>query len=790
MRVTRNWLEKFLPGLAAVDGLPGLLTDIGIEVEACGRAAPALAGVTVGRIHKTRRLPGTQARACLVDIGTGTDVEVVCGAPNAKRGLRAPLALPGTQLPGGVVVHAERHGVQSAGMLCSAAELGLGGEDARLFELGRKARLGMPLDELVETADLVLELSITPNRGDWLSMLGVARELAAKLGRKSKAPRAPKLKEPLAAQVATIAPDASAHCPKFTCLPVNGIDAAVPTPPLILERLRRCGVRPVTVIVDITNYVMLELGQPLHAFDRGKLSGDITVRWPRAGEQLQLLDGTTAKLTDRMLVVADATGPQAIAGVMGGLNSGVISTTTDILLEAAHFVPGVVRGRTRELNITSEAAFRFERGVDPTMCETAIKRTAALVLKHCGGSCGKLNVIGATPPPPAMVMLPDGRVERLTGMVINHTEARQRLRALGFAVTRQRGKLGVTAPPWRFDVEQAEDLIEEVIRLGGYANLPTTVPALTGSFAPAPETLLSATTARDRLVADGYNEIITYAFVRPQWEADFYANSQPIQLTNPLATELSVMRSGLLCSLVDRAIHNQNRNQSNLRLFELGRCFPPSGTTQPQRLAALCWGPVAADHWLPVNRDHGYHDLAGTLQRLLPGTRLDYQPLHDHPSLHPGRAASVFLDGTTIGIIGELHPALLGKQRYDLCPAPVVFELDFDFLATLPHTPQVRQLSRFPLVRRDLAVVVPADVRVGELVESARGLVHTNGVVVVDVFIFDDFTGKGIAAGKRSVGLRIVMQGKEDNLVDTQINAVMKSVTERLHSSFAAEVRS
>lgn len=790
MQVSRNWLAQFLPALAQQPQLADMLTDIGIEVESTTAATANLTGVIVGRIHTTRTIPGTRLRSCQVDVGRANDVEVVCGAANARRGLRAPLVLPGTTLPDGrIIATTTIHRVVSHGMLCSPAELGLGDAAGELLELGRSAKAGTLITDLIEADDVVYALSVTPNRGDWLSMLGVAREVAAKLGKKINQPRAPKLKPTLPAATAQIAQAALAHCPKFTCLPLTGVNAKVPTPPLIRERLRRCGVRPISVIVDITNYVMLELGQPLHAFDHAKLQGPITVRSAKQGEQLTLLDGTATNLGEHMLLVCDAAGPQALAGVMGGLASGVTESTTAILLEAAHFVPASVRGRTRELNLNSEAAFRFERGVDSNLCELAIQTAARLIQRTCGGNCGPVTVAGATPAAAPAISLPDGKVNKLTGVEVSVADTRTRLRSLGFTVTRspRSRTLAVTAPAWRFDIDCAEDLIEEVVRLGGYTELPTTKPALIGTFVPVPETLIAAPAARDRLVADGFHEIVTYAFVPPAWEQACYANDQPLTLANPLAPEQSVMRSGLLGGLLDRAIYNVHHRQVSLRLFEIGRCFPPTGTAQPQRLGMLGWGELAGAHAMPSTANHGFYDMAGTLRRLLPGVNLAYAPLRDHPALHPGRAATVALAGQEIGWLGELHPRLLGKGGYHLSPAPVVCELDFDTLLAMPHERRVQPLSKLPLVRRDLAVVVSAQVPVANLLKSALDQGQEENIV--EVTVFDYFAGGKLGEGERSVGIRVVMQGTQANLVEAQINATLAAVTQRLEETCGAKLR-
>ena len=793
MLVTCNWLRAFVTELPNADELGQLLTDIGLEVEGHSIAGPALDGIVAGKILAQDTPSANTPRRWIVDVGATETLRIVCTATNARKGKRVAIALPGTKLGDHTIISRDIGGIRSEAMMCSAAELELGEDRDTLLELGRDAKPGATLNGLLETDDQVFDLAVTPNRGDWLSIYGVAREIAAKCALRL---RDPKFKPSQSAhadrsKLQQVYLDAPEACPKFACLPISQVNTTVATPPLISQRLRYCGVRPVSIIVDLTNYVMLELGQPLHAFDHSRLSGDLHVRFARAGETLKLLDGTKVQLKTSHLLVADQAGPQAIAGVMGGMASSVTAATTDVLLEAAHFVPQIIRGRTRELNISSEAAFRFERGVNPHLCELALQQTAKLIKRYCGGKIGGLTVAGKAPKPATAVKLADGQTEQLTGMAVPMREAKRRLKALGFTVATQRKLLQVTSPPWRFDVERKEDLIEEIIRFGGYNALPVTMPQLTASFAAAPAKRLDTQLARDRLVQDGYQEIITYAFVPPQWEIDFYANTQPFQLINPLAEELSVMRSGLLGGLLDRAIYNQRRRQERLRLFEIGRCFDAATDTQPLRLAGLGWGKVGSTLWSTQQRSYDLFDAHGSLARLLPGATLDMVSLSDHPALHPHRAATVLHDGQPLGIVGEIHPSLLEKHRYALEPAPVVFELELDSLLQQQHQFRFKPFSKLPLVRRDLAVIVAREITSAQLLKSAAaGVKFAEFSEIADIEIFDSFSGDSIAAGKRSVGLRIVMQGSFANLVDEQINAVMEAIATRLRDDYQAEVRS
>ena len=774
-----------------MDSLADLLTDIGLEVEKTEGPWPSLEKVVVGKVAKVSKVKGVKVKVCEVDTGDKERFSVACNAPNVRRGMRAPFALIGAKLPAGIVEERKFGEFVSSGMLCSAKELELGDDAEGLHELGRDARPGTPISSLLESDDVVHDLAITPNRGDWLSMLGVARELCAATGKrmpKVRIARLPADKVDDDRHEVVIDESAKQHCPKFTCIPVMGVDASRPTPSLVAERLQRCGVRPVSVIVDITNYVMLELGQPLHAFDRDKISGNVVVRLAKEGEHLSLLDGTEAKLKDSYLVVADEKGSLAIGGVMGGAASGITGATSNILLEAAHFVPSIVRGKCRELNIASEAAFRFERGVDPAMCEAAITRAAKMIMRHCGGRAGKLNVAGGMPEKRKPVMLGHGKVESLTGITVTTSGIRKRLKALGFGVKpskAHKGTFEVFVPSWRFDAEIPEDLVEEVVRLEGYSTIPTTMPELVGEFVHVPERLLDPETARNRLVAQGYSEVVTYSFVDPKWERDFYGNDDPLALENPLAKEHGVMRSGLIGALVDCAIYNSNHRHDSLRIFEIGRCFLEEDL-QPYRMAGLCWGPVNPDHWDRERRDHDFFDAKGAIELLLPQVELEFLPKSEVPALHPDRSATVMAANKKIGAVGEVHPVLLGKHRYDLAPAPAVFELDFDFLCLLQHGRLAAKVSKFPQVRRDLAFSVGNGIQASQLVKSAKSL----GIEeVTDITVFDSFSGGQLGDGKRSVGLRITMQGIKTNLVDSRINEVMATLEKELQTLYGATVR-
>lgn len=788
MRFTLSWLEERLPGASALPGLADTLTDIGLEVESEERIQLRLNKVVAGRVTEVAKGKAGSARACQIDIGTKQLVTVVCAAPNLRPGMMAALARPGARLPGGTVKRRKVGNVDSAGMLCSEAELGIGPDASGLLELESQARPGTALSNLVETNDHAYEVAVTPNRGDWLSFRGIARELAAKTGKKIKLPQPPppKAARGIAKHAVAIAASARQACPKFTCLPLHGIDAAQPTPLHIRTRLQRCGVRPVSIIVDITNYVMLEYGQPLHAFDRGQLRGGITVRFARPGEKLELLDGTQAKLDKNILVVADTSGARALAGVMGGLDSGVTERTVDVLLEAAHFIPGVVRGRAQRLKLSSEAAFRFERGVDPALPELALARAAELIKRYCGGQAGPRTIAGATPAAAKMIPFKLDDIVDFTGAATTQATATKRLCALGFQVGSSGKNMRAKPPSWRFDIECWQNVVEEIVRIGGYDAVPITMPRMEGDFVPQAEPLLAEERARDVLVAGGFNEVITFAFVNPQGEKDYYGNAKPLHLANPLGPEQSVMRSGLFSGLLDRANYNHHRRQDSLRLFEIGRCFPPKGGQQPTYLAGLCWGPFEPNRWNSDKREQDFYDVRGAIEALLPGAALEFVPGPTVPALHPDSSAQVRWQGRSIGCAGMLHPGLLRKGACELGSAPALFELDLEFLKAQPRPRQFQAFSQLPLVRRDLALLAPERLPAGELVKSIRQISIPE---LVNVEIFDSFAGGSLPAGQRSIGLRLTLQGGADNLVDDRINEIVAAAAACLQREHDVQLR-
>ncbi|HEX7110810.1 MAG TPA: phenylalanine--tRNA ligase subunit beta, partial [Mizugakiibacter sp.] len=621
MKFSENWLRELVEVPADRAALVERLTMSGLEVESVSVLGAGLDGVVVAEIVEARPNPDAdRLRVCSVQAGQGAPLQIVCGAPNARAGLKAPLAMVGAQLPNGVAIKsAKLRGVESQGMLCSAKELGLDADASGLLELPGDAPAGTPLAQYLGLPDASIELKLTPNRPDCLGMLGLAYDVAAQFGSAARPPRIEPV-APVGDAKRGIRLEAGADCPRYLGRMIAGIDPAAPTPLWMDERLRRAGLRPIAAVVDVTNYVMLELGQPLHAFDDDRLDGDIEVRRARAGETLTLLDGTEAKLDEGFLLIADAAWPLALAGVMGGMTSRVTDGTRNVFLESAHFAPPAIMGRARRLGLSSDAAHRFERGVDPELPRLALERATTLLLSIAGGTAGPICVAERAQDLPARapVRLRRARLARVLGVEVADADVTRMLTALGMAVAATDDGWRVTPPSRRFDIEREEDLIEEVARIHGYARVPTHVPAGAFALAPESESRLSEMVLREQLAARGYQEAICYAFVDAAWLQRWQLDAGAVALANPLSADLAVMRTSLLPGLVQALAANRNRQQARVRLFEVGRSFH-AGNGAPletARVAAVACGEATAEQWGEPARATDFFDLKGDLQSL------------------------------------------------------------------------------------------------------------------------------------------------------------------------------
>ncbi len=794
MKFSEQWLRTMCDPPLTSDALREGLTMAGLEVEAAEPAAPAFTGVVVGRITAVEPHPrADRLRICTVDVGTGAALTIVCGAPNAAVGLTVPCALENAVLPGGVVIRrATVRGVESCGMLCSSKELGIDDDASGLLVLAATHAPGTPLRTALALDDTLITLKITPNRADCLSIAGIAQEVGAITGAPLTLP------EVVAAPVTfdgvrPVRVDAPDGCPRFVGRLIDGIDPAAPTPEWMVRRLARSGIRSIAAVVDVTNYVMLELGQPLHAYDDRQLEGGIVVRFARDGETLTLLNGQVLELDTDLLLVCDEKKPLGLAGIMGGEHSGIGKDTKRIYLEGAFWTPTVIQGRMRRLGFTSDAGYRFERGVDFNGCARAVERATALIVEICGGRPGPLtNTADATTlPRREPIRVRTGRVARILGVAIPATTIARVLTQLGLPFTRDGDDFAVTPPSRRFDLAIEEDVIEEVARIHGYAAIPATPRPHVARMLPDPEATRSRHDLKQTLVALGWQEVITFSFVSSATEAVLGkadgtgdTTATPVVVQNPIAAHLDVLRTSLLPGLIETLCTNVNRKLPRARIFELGRIFRRDGTAfaQPLRLGGLAYGRPAPEQWGEAARPVDFYDVKGDLETLVaPATLVSEHELH--PALHPGRAAVLRLDGASVGWLGELHPRLV--RHFDLPHAPVVFELAVEAL-TAVRMPVGAPVARTPLVRRDLALVVDDALPAQALLDALRGASPTH---VRTVSLFDVYRGRGLSDGRKSLAILVLMQDTSRTLTDADIDATEAQLVAVAREKFGAELR-
>ncbi|MDM7463823.1 MAG: phenylalanine--tRNA ligase subunit beta, partial [Tepidimonas taiwanensis] len=766
--------------------------------------APPFHRVVVGEILSAEQHPNAdRLRVCRVDVGQGEPLQIVCGAPNARAGIRVPCALVGAVLPPGddgkpfEIRVGKLRGVESHGMLCSARELRLSDDHGGLLELPGNAPIGRDLREVLALDDRLFTLKLTPNLAHCLSVYGVAREVAALTG----APLVTPTITPVAPRIADVLPvriDAPDLCGRFTGRVIRGIDPTAKTPDWMVQRLARCGQRSISALVDISNYVMFELGRPSHIFDLDKIHGGLQVRWARAGETLKLLNGQTVTLDETVGVITDAQGVESLAGIMGGEATAVSDETRNVYVEAAFWWPRAIAGRSRRFNFSTDAGHRFERGVDPSTTREHVERITQLILEICGGEAGPVDDHIVNVPQPQPVTLRVERAARVIGMPLTQAQCAEPLRRLGLAVTEGDGTLTVTPPPYRFDLQIEEDLIEEVARVIGYDRLPDAPPLAPVVPRVRPEAQRSPHALRRQLAQLGYQETINFSFVEERWERDYAGNADPIRLLNPIASHLSVMRSSLIGSLLAALKYNTDRRVPRARLFEIGRVFrrdpsvPDSDTTvagieQPRRVAGLAWGDEAMLQWGVPARPVDFYDVKGDVEALLAPRRATFEPAQ-HPALHPGRCARVLLDGKPIGVIGELHPRW--RQAEGWTHAPVLFELDLDAVLARPVL-QAQPVGRHQPVQRDIAVVVAEAVTHAQLMAAITAV---DQPWLRDAVLFDVYRPKaggaaGLADGEKSLAVRLTLERDDATLTDAEIDAVVQAVLASLQRRLGARLR-
>lgn len=798
MKFSEEWLRQWVAPELDAEGIAHRLTMAGLEVDSVEPLAPPFSNVVVARIEAAEQHPDAD-RLKVCQVNDGTDQwQIVCGAPNARAGLTVALARVGAVLPGDFKIKkAKLRGVESRGMLCGASELGLEEESsAGIMELSEDAPLGVNLRDFMRLDSSIIDIDITPNRGDCFSLRGVARDLGALLRLD--------VTEPDVQAVAINSErtfdsrvDVPAKCPRLLTRVVENVDVKVATPAWMIERLQGSGIRSIDLVVDITNYVMLELGQPLHGYDLDKLDGFLEVRDSREGESLETLDGTTHQLRSGTLVIADGSQPLSIAGVMGGEHSGVSSSTSTVLLEAAFFAPVAMAGTARSYGLHTDSSQRFERGVDHQLQQHALERATKLLVELAGGQAGPINETKSDVhlPVNAQVELSSQQVSKLLGLELDDGLIEDILTRLGFTlVGNGQGQWQVSTPSWRFDVSQAADLIEEVARVYGYEQLPVNSPRAGLIPAPSREALLPKSALRDVLIDAGYQEAITYSFISPELQQWVLPHKQGPQLANPLSVDTSIMRAGLWPGLLKAQLNNLNRQQNRIRLFEIGQTFEGSSASETQhidRIAGVVCGPQLPEGWNAQSVAVDFYDVKGDVEKLLAvgNTQSEwrFEPA-EHPALHPGQSARIvhMENGTAVeaGWLGAVHPEL--RARLGIKPDTFVFEIDVAPLRNgqLPH---FESLSRYPEVRRDLAFVVNEELPVAELTDEIR---IKAGEWLTAVNLFDVYQGKGVAEGHKSVALGLTWQHPSRTLKDTEIEQWVSAVVESVAQRFDATLRS
>ena len=786
MKFSEHWLRTLVDPPIDSDSLAHALTMAGLEVEERGKAAPAFSGVVAARVLSVERHPNAdRLTVCRVDTGAGEPLSIVCGAPNVGTGMVVPCALVGATLPGGLDIRkTTMRGVESQGMLCSASELGISDDSAGLLVLDPQIPIGTDVRQALDLDDVVFTFKLTPNRADCLSVLGLAREVAAITASPLRYSPPPVIVATAKSTRSVRVEDPQA-CPRFCGRVISSIDAAAPTPMWMKQRLERSGIRSISAVVDVTNYVMLKLGQPLHAYDDKLLDGDLIVRFAKTGETLALLNGQQLALDPDLLLVADEKKPLGLAGIMGGEHSGISDKTTSIFLEGAFWNPAVIQGKARRLGFATDAGFRFERGVDFANADRAVDRATQLILELCGGDAASMIDVRGPMPRRETVRVRPRRVARILGVEIPDAALADIFTRLGLKPTREGANFVVTPPSFRFDLAIEEDFIEEAARLYGYDNIPAPAVRHTQTMLPEREATRPVSTMRQRLVDRDYQEVITFGFVSSASELALQPDVNPIKVLNPIASQFDVMRTTLLDGLIETLRTNLNRKQERVRVFETGRCFFRDGErySQPARIGGLAFGPALPEQWGTAKRNVDFFDVKGDVEALVWPLTVRSETAA-HPALHPGRSARVFVGDKEAGWIGELHPRLM--REFDLAGAsPVVFELDQEPLTEHP-LPSAKAVSRLPAVRRDIAVVVaetiPAEAVLDALRRSSPGHVE-------HIALFDVYRGPGIEYGKKSLAILVLMQDTARTLTDTEIDATVADLLRVLGERFDASIR-
>ncbi len=789
MKISENWLREWANPELYTDQLVSQLTMAGLEVDSVESAAPEFTQVVVAEVIACEKHPDAdKLNVCQVNDGSGEPVQVVCGAKNVRAGLKVAFAQVGAALPGFKIKKAKLRGVESFGMICSEKELQLSDAGDGIMELPQSAPVGTALADYLDLNDTLIEIDLTPNRGDCLSIEGVAREVYAN----NDIVATPVLVTDVEAQiddVFSVELGNTQACPHYIGRVIKGIDPKAETPLWMKEKLRRSGLRAISPVVDVTNFVMMELGQPMHGFDLNKLEGGIRVRNAEAGEKITLLDGSEVECREDTLVIADHKQAVAMAGIMGGLDSSVDDKTTDVFLESAFFTPSLIAGKARSYGLHTDSSHRFERGVDPQLQRRALQRATFLLQDIVGGKAGPVIEQSAADdiPDTPWVELRHARIERMLGITVEKPQVEQILQKLDMSLDAFDAGWRVKAPSWRFDINIEADLIEEVGRIIGYDNIPGKREAAHVAMASFSETRISLNQLRDTLVTRGYYEAITYSFISPQLQQILHPGQPTLSLANPISSDMSEMRTRLIPGLIQAVVHNLNRQQPRPRLFETGLCFVPEGKELQQRnhIAGVISGQSEKESWLSASQEVDFYDIKGDAESLMAISDLSaftFQP-SGNEILHPGQSAEIVFQGEVVGFVGALHPNVL--KSLDIDQKLYVFELETDCLQQ-KQLPNFRELSRFPSIRRDLALLVDQKITARELMDCVKKL---DEEIIQEVFVFDVYTGKEVINNRKSVALGLILQGFSRTLNDKDVEKTVSSVLQKLQEEYDAVLR-
>ncbi|MDJ0834515.1 MAG: phenylalanine--tRNA ligase subunit beta [Gammaproteobacteria bacterium] len=789
MKISENWLREWVNPELTTEQLVSQLTMAGLEVDSVEAAAPALDKLVVAEVISCEQHPNAdRLNLCQVNDGSGEPVQVVCGAPNVAAGQKVVFAQVGAELPGFKIKKAKLRGVESNGMICSEQELGMAESSDGILVLPSDAPVATPIGDYLQLDDSLIEIDLTPNRGDCLSVAGVAREVIANNVVDAHALVVNEVPATIDDRfdVELVNPEA---CPHYAGRVIRGIDATADTPLWMKEKLRRSGLRPISPVVDVTNYVMMELGQPMHGFDLNKLQGGIRVRNAEAGEKIGLLDGSEVECRDDTLVIADHQAGVAIAGIMGGMDSSVQAETTDILLEAAFFSPQHIAGKARSYGMHTDSSHRFERGVDPQLQVKAIHRATELLLQMVGGQAGPVFQQRADDymPQPPQVELRHARIERLLGIEVSPEQVESILQKLDMQVEKQADSWLVTAPSWRFDINIEADLVEEIGRIIGYDNIPGTKESAHISMYGFSERHVPLSRLSEILVARGYHEAITYSFVSPEMQEVLQPGQETLTLANPISSDMSEMRTSLLPGLIQALKHNLNRQQSRIRLFETGLCFIPQDNELLQRphVAGLVMGSVDTESWTGASQAVDFYDIKGDLESLMAlanGGNFSFLPSANE-ILHPGQSADVLYQGQKVGFVGALHPSVL--KKLDIDHKVYVFDVESACLQQAELAEFV-ELSKFPSIRRDLALIIDQDISAQQMIDTIFSI---KSQIIQDVFVFDVYTGKEVIKNRKSVALGLILQDFSRTLTDKDVDQTVTEVLTTLEKQHNAVLR-